>query len=465
MHPERPQAVPHFSVLTDPEQVLHPLAHRALSTLQELRRHAQTTTPALLLAEAAERLAIWPILAAREGDRNTRAAANVEAFFERARPYGVRGLKKFVRDLAREWRDGAPHNEGRVDAEGDAIEIITIHSAKGLEWPVVIPINTCTLFRRRESLVYRGADETLHWLIGDVVPPDLFLALDCEDDSLARERERLWYVACTRARELLVVPELPEAEPRSWARIVDLAHQELPALDLSRLTPHKRMFDAGSPNRQTPESFAADRAVIAAASKPLHWLRPSEHDPDRMPNADSVAVGPGDAPETELPVGAGRVRGLVLHKLMEEVLTGELQEDAAMFAARARVLMAEIVIDADNPVAYPDAEEIAATARRTLLLPEIAALRSGLLAEWPVYAMLAHQPEETALAGRIDAIVLEGERPSVVLDWKSDVAPTEQDIRDHARQLRDYLDATRVPRGALVYMTPGIVRWISSADA
>lgn len=74
--------------------------------------------------------------------------ANLEAFLERARPYGgMQGIRKFVQDLAREWRDGVPHNEGRVDG-GDAIEIITIHSAKGLEWPVVIPINTGTLLRR-----------------------------------------------------------------------------------------------------------------------------------------------------------------------------------------------------------------------------------------------------------------------------------------------------------------------------
>jgi hypothetical protein len=66
----------------------------------------------------------------------TARPANVEAFPERARSYGVRGLKKFVLDLARDWRDGASHVEGLVDAEGDAIEIITIHSAKGLEWPV-----------------------------------------------------------------------------------------------------------------------------------------------------------------------------------------------------------------------------------------------------------------------------------------------------------------------------------------
>ena len=42
-----------------------------------------------------------------------------------------------------------------------------------------------------------------------------------------RERERLWYVACTRARELLVVPELAQAEQKSWARVVNLGHDAL----------------------------------------------------------------------------------------------------------------------------------------------------------------------------------------------------------------------------------------------
>jgi CRISPR-associated exonuclease Cas4 len=461
-HFDRPDALSRFSVLTDLDHVPHPLARRTLTILQDLRRRARATTPALLLAEGAERLAIAPILAAREGDRSARAAANVEAFLERARPYGVRGLKKFVRDLAREWRDGAPHNEGRVDAEGDAIEIITIHSAKGLEWPVVIPINTGTLLRSRERFVYRTADETLHWLIGDVVPPDLLRALQSEDDSLARERERLWYVACTRARELLIVPELPQAEQRSWARIVDLAHRDLPQLDVSRLTPVAGAIDVEPPNAQTQEVFETERAAIAAAATPLQWLRPSDSDPDRMPMGEPIAIELGDAPETELPVGAGRVRGLILHKLMEEVLAGELPEDASAFAARAQVLMAELVIDAENGAPLPDPDEIAVTALRTLSLPEIVAVRPSLFAEWPIYAMLAEQPEPTALAGRIDAIAFEGGQPSLVLDWKSDVAPTEQDMHDHAGQLGDYLRAAGAPRGAIVYMTPGLVRWVGA---
>src|SRR5439155_24370447 len=135
-----------------------------------------------------------------------------------ARRYAVKGLKRFVRDLSRDWRLGGACNEGRVDAEGDAIELITIHSAKGLEWPVVIPINTATLLRSREPFVHRADDNTLHWVIGDVVPPDLLLALASDDESLARERERLWYVACTRAQEILVIPDLPQAKQRTRAQ-------------------------------------------------------------------------------------------------------------------------------------------------------------------------------------------------------------------------------------------------------
>ena len=113
---DRPDAIPQFSLATVPDHVAHPVARRVLTILQDLRRRVRSTTPALLLVEAVERLAVRPILSAREGDRSARAAANVEAFLERARPYGVKGMKHFARDVNRDWRDGAAYNEGRVDA-------------------------------------------------------------------------------------------------------------------------------------------------------------------------------------------------------------------------------------------------------------------------------------------------------------------------------------------------------------
>ncbi|RUV68032.1 DNA helicase UvrD, partial [Mesorhizobium sp. M5C.F.Ca.IN.020.14.1.1] len=461
---DRSGAIPRFSLATDADDVAHPVARRVLTILQDLRRRARATTPALLLAEAVERLAVRPILSAREGDRSARAAANVEALLERARPYGVKGMKRFARDVSRDWRGGAAYNEGRVDADGDAIEIITIHSAKGLEWSVVIPINTATLLRSREPFVHRADDDTLHWVIGDVVPPELRAALETDDESLMRERERLWYVACTRARELLIVPELAQAEQKSWARVVNLGQDALPELDVSRMTLAPMPTIADPPNMQTAELFAAERAIIDEAAVPLTWVRPSDYDPDRLEAVETITLDAGDAPEVDLPVGAGRVRGLLLHKLMEEVLTGELVEEVGRFARRARELLAELVLDPNDSESLPDAGEIAAIAWRTLQLPEIAALRGRLSPEWPVYALLEGSSKPTALAGRIDAIAYAGDRAEVVVDWKSDVDPSDADIRLHAGQLEDYLRATGASRGALVYMTPGLVRWVAGRD-
>jgi CRISPR-associated exonuclease Cas4 len=457
----RPNAIPRFSLMTGADHVDHPVARRVLTILQDLHRRARATTPALLLAEATERLTVRSILSAREGDQSARAAANVEAMLERARPYGVKGLKRFVRDLSRDWHLGGAFNEGRVDAEGEAIELITIHSAKGLEWPVVIPINTATLQRSREPFVHRVDGDTLHWVIGDVAPPDLLAALEIDNESLMRERERLWYVACTRARELLIVPELPQADRKSWARIVDMAHDVLPSLDVLRMTPIRTATSADHPNSQTVELFEAERAAIDATAIPLTWIRPSDHDPDRIPTAEAVVLEPGDVPEVETPIGAGRIRGLVLHKLMEEVLTGELVDEVREFAGRARELLGELDPDSGEGGALPDAYEIATTAWGTLRLPEIAALRGRLVPEWPIYARLFDRLGRKALAGRIDAIAFSGERADVVIDWKSDVDPSENDMHFHAGQLEDYLRVTDAARGALVYMTRGLVRWVT----
>ena len=48
--------------------------------------------------------------------------------------------------------------------------------------------------------------------------------------------------------------------------------------------------------------------------------------------------------------------------------------------------------------------------RRTLQLPDIAALRERLIAERPVYALLEGCSNCSALAGRIDAVAYAGDR-------------------------------------------------------
>ena len=161
---------------------------------------------------------------------------------------------------------------------------------------------------------------------------------------------------------------------------------------------------------------------------------------------------------TRLPVGAGRVRGVLLHKSMEELITGELADTPAQVEARAvglRLQLASLEGLEDNEM--PDAAECAATALATLALPELADLRSKLVAELPLYGIC----EGGALmAGRADAVVVEDGRIEVVVDWKSDVNPTAQERAGYVGQLADYLAVTGAPRGAIVYMTRREVVWV-----
>jgi CRISPR-associated exonuclease Cas4 len=456
--PDPSGGIPRLWVGTNPDLVEHPVARETLSILRELRRRHRSTTPMLLLSEAIERLAIRPILAARHRGPGNRALGNVDTFLELTRPYGVRGLKLLARDLDEAWSQAEDEQEGRIDAEGEAIELITVHSSKGLEWPVVIPINTGTRLRQREQFVHRQVDDTLHWVLGDVVPPSLDGALQSQEDAAARERIRLWYVACTRAMELLVLPYLAEAPVRSWFRLVDLHHTELPELDVSSFAIRQFSPPASPPNRQDAKGFEAERIRVLTASPPLTWRRPTDHDADRLPLTSVAAIEATDTPEVPTIVGQGVLRGLVLHKLMEEILTGELIESLLDVERRAAVLVDELATAEDEDRhQLPEPAEMSRTVLRTLALPEIARMRPRFVPEYPIYADMTN----ALVTGRADAVAFDDNRAAVVVDWKSDVDPSAAERQAHIAQMRDYINALAVERGAIVYMSRGEIQWLA----
>ena len=451
-----------FTVLTRARRVQHPLARQVLEALQLLRKRVATTTPMLLLSEAAELLQIRVVLAARYGNRSARALANLDSLIEMARPYAVAGLRNFAYDLQRHWEAKTPKPEGRTDASDGAIEIVTMHSSKGLEWPVVIPINTATILRSPPEFVHRQSDNTLHWVLGGVTPTDLLGARQEEEQNQARERERVWYVACTRARDMLILPHLKEASTRSWSKTVDLGHARLPEIRLKDFPKSKPPAQAPLENKQTPEVFAAQAMQVVRASPDIEWKRPSDKDQDR---AETFEITPGETAgplNSPVPLTGGRLRGILLHKLMEEFLTGELAEDEASAQARARVLLGELVgVQGLADGTWPDPDEAAKTAFSTLRLPEVTSLRAGMSAEIPIWAS---QAAGSVLAGRADAMAIDRNGTiTAVFDWKSDVAPSPADRTQHAGQLSDYLSATGAPRGAVVYMTLGETVWVTPA--
>jgi CRISPR-associated exonuclease Cas4 len=452
-------APPRLSLRTDPASIPHPLARETLTILRGLRLRVRTVAPALLLAEAVERLNVRAILVARSPDQASRALANVDALLEKARAYGVRGFRQFARDLDEDWSGHLSHDEGVVDADEHAIKIVTVHSSKGLEWPVVIPINTASGMRRPEPFVHRRSDDTLHWVLGDVVPPDLGDAISVEAQQASDERLRLLYVACTRAMDLLVLPEFSWSGQQSWARAVDFKVDQLPELNIAHLSKKTYEKPADASNTQSLEQFKNEQIEVERAFARLRWINPSDGDPDivafEVPTTATWEL-PAD---TVLVRGAGTLRGIVLHKLMEEFVTAELTADTKAVVERSRRLLEELSGSAEVPDL--DLEELAGTALRTWSLPELAQHKPGLIAEVAIYGRLAGEGERL-VAGRADAVCYASGMPRVVFDWKSDIAPDVAARTSYANQIGQYVHILGAERGAIVYMSLGRVQWISA---
>jgi len=449
-----------LTLWTPPHEVGHPLVRATLTVLADLRRRARRTTPFLLLGEAIDRLRIRATLAARGTDQAARALANLDLLMERARRYGVRGLKQLAQDIGADWAGGPlgpePYDEARLDADREAIEIITVHSAKGLEWPVVIPINMGSALRRREPFIHRRHDDTLHWVLGDVVPPAIADAISIDDRDSAEERERLLYVACTRAMDLLILPHLSVSRANSWAQLLDLGQNDIPEWDPARFPRQLMMRAPEDTNQQDAARFAAEETAVAAASVPVRWILPSESDADRVIEIARIAESADAEPADSEAIQGSTVRGAILHKLIEELLTGELEETAAALAERSAALLAQI--GPPEGGAAPDPAEMAATALRALALPGVAEHRSALVVELPLYD--AREAGAVLMTGRADAIAVTDGRPAVVFDWKSNVAPGEADRQAYAAQLLEYMAAVGAPRGAVVYLTLREIDWI-----
>jgi exodeoxyribonuclease-5 len=164
-------------------------------------------------------------------------------------------------------------------------------------------------------------------------------------------------------------------------------------------------------------------------------------------------------------VRGSRERGVIIHKLFEEMLNGEIDDDAEAIVERARTLIPTLGRhDGVDPSQSLSAAEIGGCVTRTLALPEVAALRSTLMPEVPVYALVGVDGgEERAIVGIVDALsVDEHGTPQQIIDWKSDVEPTAQALAHYRSQRSAYLQATGVRTALLVFVTSGAVLPITS---
>jgi hypothetical protein len=157
---------------------------------------------------------------------------------------------------------------------------------------------------------------------------------------------------------------------------------------------------------------------------------------------------------------------LVIHKLLEEVLTGETRDDPNVLADRASALIRELEQPVvENPAKGLSALEIAGCIMRALSLPEIVALRPTLVPEFPVYASDHLDDIEQATAGVTDATSFAADgKAQVVVDWKSDVDPVPETIKHYQAQVRNYLRTTGAENGLIVFVTSGTVISVTALE-
>jgi ATP-dependent helicase/nuclease subunit A len=141
----------------------------------------------------------------RDGERRR---VNVEKLLEAARRAGTAGLATFgayLEDMLRlEAREGEAPLEG-----GGAVRLMTVHRSKGLEFPIVVlpdaareaPSRHNTWLARRDYGLALKLRDGADW----VQPSAYRVALAAEQRMERAERERLAYVALTRAQDYLIL--------------------------------------------------------------------------------------------------------------------------------------------------------------------------------------------------------------------------------------------------------------------
>ncbi len=186
---------------------------RALHTERNERPFAETLARFFEATRAQAGLALWP------SPRQT--LASVARLVDRARRFDARGATSFrafvdfVEDEAA--RAGGGGDSAYVEEGVDGVRLMTVHRAKGLEFPVVILCDPSAKAESNRPSRYVDAEKRL-WAVPlcGAVPRELHEHGDDVREADTAERARLLYVAATRARELLVVPGLGDGMPKKW---------------------------------------------------------------------------------------------------------------------------------------------------------------------------------------------------------------------------------------------------------
>jgi ATP-dependent exoDNAse (exonuclease V) beta subunit len=243
----------------------------ALAILADLHRHRNArpvadTINALLEATRAHA----GFMLRRAGSQ---ALANVYRICDLARTFEMTGglsFRGFVEELAAQAEKAESTEAPVLEEASDGVRLMTVHGAKGLEFPVVILADMTANLAAREA--ERSVEGTLcaTRLLG-AAPWELLEHEEHERTRELAEGVRVAYVAATRARDLLVVPAVGDEEREGWLGPLNKA-----------IYPARGQHRAKAAAAGCPE-FAGDRTVLQRPTEhfgqPEDSVRPGLHTP------------------------------------------------------------------------------------------------------------------------------------------------------------------------------------------
>lgn len=185
-----------------------------IETLTGLRRLSATLSCDELLGVLFDETPLLQIAGAMP--EGALRVANLRALQEAALRFcadGAKGVGAFLRYLNVLRENGGELKKGSAPADGEAVQIMTTHRSKGLEFPVVFLAGSCRRFNLREGSSVLSVSHEYGVGLKRREPENVRLydtlssyAVRLAGQTAARSEElRIWYVAMTRAKEKLIV--------------------------------------------------------------------------------------------------------------------------------------------------------------------------------------------------------------------------------------------------------------------
>ncbi len=406
----------------------------ALGRLSRMRRHR--TVPRLLEELYDTTRILAALTGMRRGEGQVANLEKVAALARSASSLGVLTLRGFTSFLRERIHTAGEEPDLPATRPGDpnTVRILTIHKAKGLESPITILYDTAANNRMQaESIPLWERGKVAIGFRQDCQPPGWSVLAQKDRARALAESRRLLYVACTRARDFLVVPQ-----PRS-ARLGDFLRDVVSRLP-ARSNEDVTVLDAGSlfdelpspkPAAEAPVLVREDAVAARWEAERKERTAAGAHRPFVPAAATEVAAR--TAPPSVLPAAAGsggRDFGRLVHRILERVHF----DDEAPQRARAMAESLAPMFTLDQTAAA----EAAAAVGRALALPAMQRARrsSAVWRELPLWF-----PENGTLVEGVVDLVFEEQGGLVIVDYKTDAITAEQALAQaahHAPQLQLY---------------------------